>query len=524
MIRSQLLTLLLLAVLGSPQALANDRSDYSYTARPGDNLWDLARRFCGSHHHALELSRYNRLADPASLRAGERVRIPVSCLVKQPAAASVRVGSESAELVRDGVAQAVPAGTEVRMGDSIRTGDGGFVVVQFADSSLLTVRPDSTVMFVLISAFGETGMVDTLVRVNRGRVQHVVNDSMRGSRHRIATPVGVAAVRGTRFRVGVPGGTDGNSATVATTEGVVGFEDARAQALDLPAGTGVVATESGSVKELLLPAPALPARVDLVQAQTLDWPDVPDAVGYRVTGFSSGEPVFEALSTDSEIVVPASQGVYDLTVRGIAASGLEGLDAAAQLVVAAPVPTNLGHDVQDDGSVHLSWSGEVGESGFVVQIRDSQRGDWREVAATGDRRATVPLPTGTYAWRVGSGAPHWSEASELIVPAVSVTDLVTSRGNRDAPLQVAWTHAALDASSYLVEVARDESFSRIVGNRTVDQSAVASVEVSGCHPCYVRVLAETSGVQSGYTVAEFRDEPRHPWPIYVLLLAVLLSL
>ncbi len=501
------------------QAAQSDEgsADWRYTARPGDNLWDLARRFCGSHSKAQELARYNRLADPAELTAGSRLRIPVSCLVKQPASATVRVGSERAMLQRGTDRQVAVAGAEVRMGDVLTTEDG-FVVVQFADASLLTVRPNSTVMFVLISAFGETGMVDTLVRVSRGRVQHVVDKSTAGSRHRIATPVGIAAVRGTRFRVAVPGG---GSATVATTEGTVQFEDAREQRVKLPAGTGVVASATGAVKVDLLPAPALADELQMIVGGHLSWPAVEQAVGYRLTVLDGEQPLFEVLTVGNDAQLQLPAGSFALRVRGVTASGLEGLEAQATLQVSDPPPHGLQAQASGDGRVILSWVDEGDAGDYFLEVLP-EAGESAQRVRSGERRVEVVLAPGAYRWRVGHTENQWSDLARFELAPEPVSGLVVGREDRSDPLAVAWQHGAVN-TTYTVEVARTADFSDLVASVSTQESS-ANLEVRSCHACFVRVVAETGGAASQYTVTEFKDEPRHPWPLYVLLLALLVTL
>ena len=72
-------------------------------------------------------------------------------------------------------------GDEIRMGDTLSTG-ASFAVVEFADQSRLTIRPHSVISFVMLTSHGESGMVDTLLRLRKGKVQHAV-ESGGGPRH-----------------------------------------------------------------------------------------------------------------------------------------------------------------------------------------------------------------------------------------------------------------------------------------------------------------------------------------------------
>ncbi|HVF93660.1 MAG TPA: LysM peptidoglycan-binding domain-containing protein [Sphingomonas sp.] len=51
-------------------------SSHAYTARPGDTMTGLAERFLGTRLKGYQLSRYNGIAVPTSLIAGQVIRIP----------------------------------------------------------------------------------------------------------------------------------------------------------------------------------------------------------------------------------------------------------------------------------------------------------------------------------------------------------------------------------------------------------------------------------------------------------------
>ena len=66
MIRRAALLLLLALPLS---ALADD---WQYTLRPGDDLWTIARDYCGSGNLAQAIADHNGLANVAAIRAGQR--------------------------------------------------------------------------------------------------------------------------------------------------------------------------------------------------------------------------------------------------------------------------------------------------------------------------------------------------------------------------------------------------------------------------------------------------------------------
>ena len=58
--------------------------DWFYTLRPGDDLWQIALRYCGSGNQATAIAAHNGLQNPTQLRAGQRIAIPVAWLAFAP--------------------------------------------------------------------------------------------------------------------------------------------------------------------------------------------------------------------------------------------------------------------------------------------------------------------------------------------------------------------------------------------------------------------------------------------------------
>lgn len=63
------------SITKKPQELLGPVS-YPYTARPGDTMSGLAQRFLGNRLKFYQLSRYNDIERPGSLRAGQVLNIP----------------------------------------------------------------------------------------------------------------------------------------------------------------------------------------------------------------------------------------------------------------------------------------------------------------------------------------------------------------------------------------------------------------------------------------------------------------
>lgn len=501
---------------GSVTALA---VDWEYAVRPGESLWHIAHRYCGNERGVDRLARHNGLKTPNALRAGSVLRIPVDCLIRQPVNAKLLEADATASLERAGVQLTPSAGDEIHMGDTLTTG-ASFAVVEFADQSRLTIRPHSVISFVMLTAHGESGMVDTLLRLRKGRVQHAVESSDGlHHQHRIVTPVGAAAVRGTKYRVEF---LDGELATVATTQGEVGFSQVSAPSTPVPAGQGLIASVTKSRTEPLLPAPAIDAVVRAGVGSSLAWGEVEGATGYRLTVFSHGKPIAESVVPVNHWDIDAPLGVYALTVRAVAPSGLEGFDARTALEVVPAAPSGQVTTADHAGApVQFGWISSSDDPGpFVVRVRNAN-GSVKEYPTESSAFETT-LEAGTYDWQVRSNKGTQSEWVPLSLKPEAPSGLTASRQKRDLPLLLTLGSTTQSIDSYRVEILRS---GELVAEKDVEPASNLSIDrVPNCHPCRIRVSATAAGLESDYTQLEYRDPPGHPWPIYIVLALLAIAL
>ncbi|MEZ5596041.1 MAG: FecR domain-containing protein [Pseudomonadales bacterium] len=490
-------------------------ADWVYTVRPSDSLWNLAVRYCGQHGRVPELAAYNGLTNPQALRAGMTLRFPVSCLIRQPASARVVVADASTLLEREGERRVVTLSDAIVMGDTLITGEG-FAVVEFADGSRMTIQPDSEISFALLSGHADSGMVDTLARLHRGRVQHSVPHSDEGlHRHRIATPVGAAAVRGTEFRVELP---DSARTTVATTRGEVAFSQPKRTPVALPRGMGLVASAEGASTEALLPAPMLGRNAIVPRGRPLVWDPVEGAQGYRIIIHDAAhDPVAQVVVETPAWVVDHPPGVVPISVRAIAASGLEGFDAQTNLNVltAAPSPVIVAEPATGAG-VSLAWTGEE-DGPYTVRITGSD--GTREIAAAGQDIITS-LPPGHYRWQVANASGAWSDEQRLAVAPAPLSGLTAARATRDVPLAINWQNVQPGVRVQVVVSQNGRQLASQTSTATAN-GVVIDLPV-GCHPCSLQATAELEDLRAPPVSIDYRDPPVHPWPLYVALALIAL--
>ncbi|MDH3637956.1 MAG: FecR domain-containing protein, partial [Gammaproteobacteria bacterium] len=405
-------------LLIAPSAAAQD---WVYTVRPGDTLWDLSAKYLKRGIAYTERMRQlNSVSDPYHLRPGSKIRFPVRWLKVQPASVSVMGVSGDVKFLSAsaGAESPLQAGATLNTGDRISVGEVGSAVLRFADGSQLIVRANSAITFDTLTVYGDTGMVDTRARLQRGRVDaRAVPARGPGSRYEIHTPAAVSAVRGTEYRVNA----DAES-PVARTEVLSGTVavSGSGQTQSVPEKFGVVVTAGQPPEPLreLLAAPdvsSLPAVVER-DPVNLTWPSVADAKAYRIQVANSDK--FESLFVDKVSASPstggfklAEDGDYYLRVRGIDAVGLEGLDSSYRFTLNArpepPFPMQPKPGIRiHESQPRYQWTVPATAVAYRFQLaRDGGFQDVlddREIAADAGYQSPAALDPGTYYWRLAT--------------------------------------------------------------------------------------------------------------------------
>lgn len=327
-------TSLLLVVLSffSSSLLAEEY--WEYTFRPGDNLWNIAKKYTTSVNNWKEIQHINKIRYGADrkIRPGTRVVIPVAMLKLQPTPAVVIAVSGDVKLVKANGDQAIiKTGDKLYMGDRVTTTEGQTLRLQFADKSELQVLSNSEVMLDKLSYYKKAGMVDTRVRLNSGSVNTWVEKQNKDSHYEILTPAAITAVRGTAFRLSTD---EHNVSRTEVTEGVVAVSAGDAEK-DVQDGFGIVAERDKPLPEpvKLLPAPVLTTEESADKKQhTISWNALDGAVSYRYQLASDKDFNYllqdKSVSSTQLVLTDLEPGDYFFKVRGIDKLKLQGLDAS----------------------------------------------------------------------------------------------------------------------------------------------------------------------------------------------------
>ncbi|MCA2999677.1 MAG: FecR domain-containing protein [Rhodocyclaceae bacterium] len=509
---SSVAAVLLLPLSQLPATAANPERVYLYAAKRSDTFLALAGRFLADRNDGTLLARYNPTVDPAKIPIGHQIRIPVAAMRAEFAGASVVSVRGQVEANN----QKLLAGQVLAERDKIKTGDNGFVTIKLADGSTLTIQSKSAVQLERTRRLANTTVGESVVRLDRGRLETVVTKQNAAAKYEVRTPTSNMGVRGTLFRAGTD--ENGKKAFSEVIEGAVGVTG-RANSLDtggllLKAGFGAVVEAdmgaSGPIK--LLPPPSLPTLTSVHTRPTLNvtFPAVVGASGYRAqVAFDRSflQLVGEVVSTKPSVELgDLPDGTLQLRVRAIDPAGLEGLDSVTSFSVGArPFPPRLISPI--DGATvaagHASFSWAVGAGAvsyrFQIAANEAFAPVLIERALIAATHVDIPIASADsrYYWRVaaidanGKQGPFGESQSATVRAAakLKITPVVMGRIS-----QLKWKSGTDDF--YHVEVSRHEMFHEIVQSRvTAETTLVLNNLPTGTY--FVRVRGVANGSSPG---------------------------
>ena len=485
------------ALLATPPS--DTHTDWHYTMRPSDSLQSVANKLLARNHSWTELVRYNAIDDLTQVKPGAILRIPVEWLKFQPKPASTlsTSGSVLIKKSRDSRFQVLKSGMQVHVGDEIATRQGT-ALIRFADGSLLRLEPDSTLVFNKLSHFGQTGMVDTRMRLKKGALSTEVSPLVKGSRFEITTPSAVAAVRGTKFRLK----TNGDSSTLEVTEGQVAFSHEHGSTV-VNAGEGArIHQQRAQIERVpLRPAPSpqfAGTQKDL--PTTLVW-DSPEAAKYRYELLDANQ---QERLRESTLDQPATtldhvaSGEYTVAMRAVDENGFEGMDAKTPIKVdlqadIAQLLAPLNNSTIDNTQPQFSWQVSDENTLTRLEIARDEAFENTLVDYTYDTHSKKvldrTLAPGKYFWRVSSMAEGAQQANSEI-RAISLRGklkLVTilSVNYLDNQVGLFW-NSIPEAQGYRLQISDTSGFTNILKEETIGKTS-AHLKLTPGKRYYARV-------------------------------------
>jgi len=523
-------------------------ADWIYVVSTGDNLWDISKRYLRSATDWSKVQKINQLQDPNWVKPGTRLRIPMSWIAENSVGAAVSAAQGRCTVLRsDGLQETLAAGAELHLGDRVQTFDESTLAITFADSSIVILDANSVLALDHLSAYGNTGMVDSRLRLLKGRLETDVESAKGpGSRFEIHTASAISAVRGTHYRMSAS--EEDAKSRIEVTGGIVDVASSSAVSnVELNRGYGSV-VEAGQAPlppQALLEAPSLISLPNTLSRAnwTINWTPVPGAEGYRarLADSASFETIqWQLVTSDTSLKLPAlSDGTYYLRIRAIDALGLEGLEHEAMLIQAAypepPLPLN-----PSDGSTFteqlpaFTWARSDEAASYHLQVaRDA---DFNRIVfdvqntATTQFESTDQAAPGDWYWRVASttkddktgpfgGIRHFEISPKPTTPNVEAK-------STEKDITLSW-RGDRPGETYRVQIARDRDFRNIVSDKTQTKTDLLVKYARGSER-YVRIQTiDANGHAAAWgAVQEIPAGPGHDWKVVLgaILVAILIAL
>ncbi len=409
---SLLATLLLAAFTLSAQA-----ADWLYLTQPGDTLSQIGQTYLKNMRDWPKIQSANGVAIPKHLPANTRIKIPVELLKVTPAPVTVTAVTGNVRYKSaDGPFQRLAAGAQLNGGENVLSGPRSSATYRFADGTALTQQASSKLSFGRLAAYGKTGMVSTELSLESGRLEARAGKQLApAGGFKVRTPVAVAGLRGTDFRLNLS--EDGKTLRNEVMEGVVAVA-AEGKEVSVEGGFGTVA-EAGKPPEAprrLLAAPSAMGLDTLIERLPLSfvWQPVAGASAYRAQVARDAaftEVLLDDVSKEASVAWQDDlpDGAYWLRVRAIDSAGLEGanrdhaFELDARPLPPAPLSPTLGERLYQN-AVEFSWAAAAEAHAYVLQIAPTPEfatGLIEHRLATVTRHG-VTLPEGDWHWRAAS--------------------------------------------------------------------------------------------------------------------------
>ncbi|SFC55485.1 FecR domain-containing protein [Collimonas sp. OK412] len=465
-----------------PATLQVGAATITYRAQLGDTLGVIAAQLTSSKNNWVQLAKLNHIDNDRTIPVGTAIIIPVALLPDDPSTAQVAAMSGNIDAVAaDGKPIDINIGTTLSEGAIINTGSNSFLSLTLPDQSHVALPSNSQVKLSKLRTARYTNSPRTEITLLKGRVESKVSplDKNKG-RFEVHSPLAVAGVRGTDFRVDLVGD---RVMTEVLSGGVAVAKKNQAPALTLHPGQGNVTNAKGVGKAVaLLPAPQLNGGPQLQERPTVRFSVSPvaGARGYRAqiaTDADTRNIVSEAESDNTELKINGLEdGKYFVRITALDQSGLQGIPHITAFTLKARPEPPISIEPKNKSraeDVMFSWA-EVGnaqayhlqvasDAGFKQLVLD-------QPAVVGPQFNAGKLALGTYFWRVATiveqgkdsdQGPYGDPQRFNLLPALQVPKIADAV---DGDLSFRWS--AEPGQTFVVEIGRDAGYSALLLTQT----------------------------------------------------------
>ena len=523
--------------------LAHAADEFVYTVQAGDHPWNIAHRYLKGSTYYLQLSRLNRIVNDRRLLPGTQLHIPSEWLKLQALQVHLLAVRGDTVVVSAAGSHAATEREVLLAGSSLRTGAQASATLEFQDGSRVLVRQQTELRLTQSEQRALSGSRVIDIELLHGALENTVKPGDPAGRFEIRSPSAIAAVRGTEFRVNA---TNRQTWTEVLEGSVVVSNGAGQSAAGAGAGSFTEAGRAPGLPAQLLAAPDLSALPERLERLPIDWPltPLPGAARYR-TQIAPDKQFELVLSDETSILarvraVDVADGNYVLRVRGIDASGLEGLSAERLLSVQArPEPPLLIEPAPDTTTLserpNFRWTQTDAGWNYKLQIfpsgSDATTQPYEQtIIGSGNTIPQTDLPPGMYRWRVAAIDPArarqgpWGDSQSFrrVLPGPSVEPVQLAPGN----LTLRWS-AQPNTKTYRLQLSRDNSFGDLMLNtETVTPQYVLENLTAGKYHIRVRSVGDDGYLgpwgqpQSADFAAPEKENPEH-WGKLLLLVPLL---
>ena len=472
-----------------PGTIVNTPPDMTYFALEGDTLSSIAKRFTDKSSNWATLGKRNKIANDRAIPVGSAIVIPLELLPEEASVAKVvaLAGLSTAKKI-DGTETAIALGDILTEGNRISTGKNGFLSIALPDESRISIPSHSQVTLAKLRMTKYTKSPRTEINLMQGRVESKVSplNSNKG-RFEVTSPLAIAGVRGTHFRVEI---NDDGVANEVLSGGVAVGKKEKPNALLLPAGKGNIISGAGVGKAIdLLPAPVLTDNFQLQSKPTIQFSVVKmnGAQAYRaqIASDASAQNILmeSRITSDRFKFDGLPDGAYFTRVTAIDTAGLEGLPSIQAFTLKArPEPP---FNVQPKAklraeTVNFVWTEAADAMNYRLQVATDAEFkhlliDQADITAV--QYSTGKLVNGNYFWRIATIAhkagltdqgPFSDTQSFSLFPPQAMNP-VTDTG--DNLLSFNWPSEP--GQKFLLEIAQDASFSSLYLSENLTQPQIS---------------------------------------------------
>lgn len=427
---------------GPPGTVTTAIDSITYFTRNGDTLSSIAQHFTERNGSWTELARLNKIERDARIPVGTPILIPARLLSDERADGRiVAFFGDVALTSAEGRNVPVIIGVPVREGARVQTGKNSFLTIALADDSRLSLPSNSQVKLTRLRMTRHTNSPRTEITLLQGRAEsRVAPLRHKGGSYDVRTPLSVAGVRGTHFKVGLGSGavmTEVVSGTVDVTPASGGTP------VRLHSGMGHIISAGGKSNVINLPAaPALqqlsPLPAESAVALAMHPQQGAAAFHVQIARDSDGQNIVSEAYTAGNLIRinGLAQGDYYARVSAISPDGLEGgsqmhafrLDTQSEAVAVPdgdapnpPRPPTI--ELSNDGRLRVKWPDTPGST-YHVQVARDPAFSWLLLSkpATDSHLMVARPPFGTYYARVKAIGRNGAASAFSLAQGFIVTD------------------------------------------------------------------------------------------------------